>query len=243
MFKLYCLGCPVVRDMGAVTAPLDPNLQGEVDKIWSSTQAGRAKPLFNGWVFSVVEIGREEIRGGFVEYKHFIAQRHRPELFEALQVRPLAVTGILHVRDQIAFGRRAASVTQEPGLWELLPAGGLDPSCRQSDGQLHVEQQLLQELNEEISLDAASLSQIKPFCVVEDIEQHVFDIAIEIKTDLTADQIRSAFKRSISHEYDDIEIVPERELKRFRSERAEDMAPFSRYLLQLLETHGRLPAL
>ncbi len=242
MFKLHCLGCPVIRDVGPEHGSLDASLRQEVDNIWANAQAGRAKPLFNGQVFSVLEIGDDEIRGRFVEYKYFIAQRRRAELFPALQIRPLAITGILRAPGRIVFGRRAAGVTQEPGLWELLPSGGLDPGCRQGDGRLDVERQLLQELKEEIGLEAAAISKIRPFCIVEDLEQHVFDIAAELTTDSSDEQVRSAFEQSGSDEYDHIKIVPERELQRFLGEQASAMAPFSRYLLQLLEMHGRLPA-
>ncbi|TAL00184.1 MAG: hypothetical protein EPO08_14510 [Rhodospirillaceae bacterium] len=232
MFSIRFQGAPIVRDSGATLETLDAATAKEIERVWDAAQARRGTPLFNGTLFSVDAIQAAEICGHFVEYKWFIAVREIPGLQPILRIQPLAVTGVLRCADGIVFGRRSQVVTQDQGLWELVPAGGLSVSCRQPDGTLDVGAQILEELEEEIGLGRKHVTRMRPFCVVEDTATHVFDVAIEVVTSASKDAIESAFRMDLPREYDAIEIIADTEVEAFVEQHGQDLAPLSAFLLQ-----------
>lgn len=111
-----------------ISTPLSAEVEAEVEHLWQVEQQRRGKALFNGKILSAIEVSPQQIIGRIVEYRHLIAQRARPELFDVLNVRPVAVSGLFECADGLVFGRRAGSMTQDAGLWELVPSGGIDTS-------------------------------------------------------------------------------------------------------------------
>jgi hypothetical protein len=220
-------GVPVVRvERGAPELPSD--LAQDIDAAWQS--ALRRNPqLFDGTLFSVSTVGRET-RGHFIPYRHFVAARERPALRGRLNVRPLAVTGILRCDEGLVLGRRAHAVTQDKGLWELVPSGGLTAARQMPDGTVDFVGQLLEELKEEVGLDRHHIVRLRPVSIVEDTDSRVFDLAIEMEAELSAAAITAAYADLRQHEYDAIEIVPETDVAAFM-EKAH-IAPLSAFLLR-----------
>jgi hypothetical protein len=112
----------VVREMPA----LDASLEAEIDRIWDAAQlqmaAGGAGRLFNGRVFSADIIAEEHIGGHMTEFRRIVAQMHRPALFDVLGVRPLAVCGVLRCAGGVVVGRRHVDAIYQAGMWQLPPA-------------------------------------------------------------------------------------------------------------------------
>src|ERR1700744_2480986 len=79
---------------------LSPVLEAEVETLWrgacSRVSAGGAGAVFNGRVFSADTIRPALITGHLTEFRRIVAQMERPDLFEQLGVRPLAVCGLVH---------------------------------------------------------------------------------------------------------------------------------------------------
>jgi hypothetical protein len=210
-------------------------LSKEVQAIWEAEQAHRGKDLFNDLLFSVQDFSEKHIVGQFVEYRLLIAQRIKPELYEFLRIRPLAVSGILHCSSGIVFGQRHASMTQDAGLWELVPSGGVSCSSGVKEkGCIDINQQLLQELYEETGMTGSQVSSTSPFCLVEDLKTHVIDIGIKIVTSSSADKIYQNHELCNNKEYVDLKTISIPDISTFLTQEKENIVEVSRILLQEL---------
>ena len=95
--------------MVRVTKPmpdLTPPIEAEIDAIWRMEQSRLGNVLFNGRVFSGDVITPELVTGHWTEYRRIVAQLRRPELYEHIRIRPLAVGGVIQSPDGFIFGRR-----------------------------------------------------------------------------------------------------------------------------------------
>ena len=101
--------------------PLDAELVRQVADLFEAENRRRGGVMFDGLLFSVERIGEDAVTGRFVRYSRAVAQLARPELFEALRVRPMGVSGVATCADGFAFGRRHEGLTLDAGLWELVP--------------------------------------------------------------------------------------------------------------------------
>jgi hypothetical protein len=198
-------------------APLQlPNgIETEIEALWRAEQERRQEAIVNGRIVSALEVAPDGIRGRVVEYRHWIAQRIRPELYDVLMVRPVAVSGLLECADGIIFGRRAGTVTQDPHLWELVPSGGLEVRGADHGGEFDYRAQILRELQEEIGVDRGAVSSFIPFCLVNDPDSHVLDIGIAMTCGLSATAISGAHRAAGSREYEELRIVPSDEVDEF----------------------------
>ena len=218
-----------IESLGPAPA-LAADLESEVERLWQAEQRSRGKPLFNGHILSATEVGPARIAGRRVEYRCLVAQRARPELFEALGVRPVAVSGILRCPDGVVFGRRARSSAQDPGLWELVPSGGVDMAGIAEAGLIDIRNQMLTELNEEVGLSAGQVTVSAPFCLIEDHESKVLDIGLALTAPaLTADIHYASSER----EYDELAVIPQAGLKHFLEQVGTQLVSVSRMLLSL----------
>ncbi|HZQ18199.1 MAG TPA: hypothetical protein VFA90_05715 [Terriglobales bacterium] len=187
---------------------LTESVQREIESLWHAEEQRRGKGMFNGQVLSVVEISSEGITARVSEYRHFIAQRKRPELFDVLRVRPLAVSGVLACRDGIVFGLRESAVTQHAGSWELVPSGGIDTNTQTKGGEVDYRATILAELQEEIGISADRVSEVKPFCLIEDNSSHVLDIGIALKSPISGDSLFEIHRSAATKEYTELRVIP-----------------------------------
>ncbi len=211
---------------------LAPQVESEVEYLWQDEQKRRGKPLFNGKILSAVEVSTGQILGRFAEYRHLIAQRARPELFDALRVRPVAVSGLLKLADGIVFGKRSGTVTQDAGLWELVPSGGVDTSKISVAGEVDYRAQIKTELREEIGIEDDLILSVRPFCLIDDIDSHVLDIGIELELSLSTKEVQQIHCELANNEYDVLRVVPFAGVDAFISDRASKIVGISRMLIQ-----------
>ena len=217
---------------------LSAELENEVERLWLAEQNRRGKAIFNGRIMSASTVSSDGIHGYIVEYRHLIAQRARPELFKDLQVRPVAVSGLFECADGIVFGRRAGTMTQDAGLWELVPSGGIDTSkinddiIKQSTVNVDFLYQILTELHQEIGIKSSFVSSVKPFCLVDDTDSRVLDIGIAIESPLSYDEILTIHRNTATKEYDKLRLVPRSEINQFIQDKASQLVGVSMALLQ-----------
>lgn len=222
--------------INGVLPKLSADLENEVERLWLAEQDRRGKAIFNGRIMSASMVTEDGIDGYIVEYRHLIAQRARPALFKDLRVRPVAVSGLLECADGIVFGRRAGSMTQDAGLWELVPSGGIDTSkindARHSTVKVDFLPQILTELHQEIGIKSSFVSSVKPFCVVDDTDSHVLDIGIAIESPLSYDEILTIHRDTATKEYDKLKLVPRSEINQFIQDQASQLVGVSTALIQ-----------
>jgi hypothetical protein len=119
----------------------------------------------------------------------------------------VGVSGLFQCAGGVVFGRRAAALMQDPGQWELVPSGGLDTARLRVGGQVDYRAQILTELHEELGIAAASVSEIRPYCLVEDTDSHVMDIGIALASPLSAAAVLRLHRGAAMPEYDELRII------------------------------------
>jgi hypothetical protein len=192
--------------LDCVAPALTPDLENQIETLWQAEQKKRSKAMFNGRIMSAVNISENEIHGCIVEYRYLIAQCAKPELFDTLKLRPVAVSGLFECAEGIVFGRRAEGMTHGAGLWELVPSGGIDTSRVSDATEVNYLSQILTELHEETGVNADCVSSMGPFCLVVDVNSHLIDIGIALKSSLSGDEVLR-LHREAAKEYDELKIV------------------------------------
>lgn len=201
-------------------APLSAALEAEIDRLWVAAQARTGNALFNGRVFSADVITPRLICGHWTEFRRIVAQMNRNELHAVLNIRPLAVGGVIHGPDGVVFGRRPGRAVYQAGEWQLPPAGSVDRSAERPEGAVDIVSQILAELGEEVGLPPEAIHAIRPLCIVEHarggVGSHVLDLGIGLATHLSAAAIQAAHAASGNAEYaPPLTIVPVAELPGF----------------------------
>jgi 8-oxo-dGTP pyrophosphatase MutT (NUDIX family) len=233
------LGVIAARDMPA----LSPALDAEVERLWMIAQARTGNTLFNGRVFTADDIAVDALQGHWTEFRRVVAQMERPDLYDALRLRPTATGGVLICAAGMVFGRRPAGAIYQPGMWQLPPAGSIDPSACRADGSVDVIGNVLMELEEEIGLRRAAISRTQLLCLVEHAGSHVLDLGIAIWTSLDADGIRTAHAEHGNREYEDLVFVPIAELPAAVTAMGPALTPQALAFLYNRGLHGDLPTL
>ncbi len=211
---------------------LAPDLEVELDGLWERANSDRSKPLFNGKIFSVTSLNEALIKGLFIDYRLYVAQTLRPELFAQLAVRPLGVSALTVSPDGVVIGQRNLTTTQNPGLWELAPSGGVDPENCNADGEIDIKAHILGELYEELGLGTDEVDDPLPFCLLDDSQSHVLDIGVLLHTRLSKAAILESHRNLASDEYLQVEVVAPAEVDSFLARPDVELAPESRLLLQ-----------
>lgn len=185
-----------IGDRLQVPAALDPH----IERLWHREQSQRQVPLTNGQIYTLSDVQPDCLIIRPSEYRYVVAQRRDPGLKgKGLNIRPLAVTGILICADGLVLGRRGPHVTSDAGLWEPAPAGGLsipDP-----------EAQIIEELGEETGLSRSDIRKMWICGFVETEESAVFDIVFRLETDRTGQEVTALHARGASDEYDALAII------------------------------------
>jgi hypothetical protein len=217
---------------------LNSVVEAQAEALWVKEAERRGQRLFNGKLFNVDHLASDHITGHFVEYRLFNAQRLQPALFAHLQIRPLAVSGVVESPDGLVFGRRNIDLTTDPGRWELAPSGGLDFETCREDGEVDYMRQFYRELVEEVGIRESHVTGVTPFAIIEDTTTHVLDLCIAARTSLSAFQIREAFSQA-SDEYSELRLVPLSAIAQFAREEGPNIVSATTELLRYCGHVGR----
>ncbi|TDQ80967.1 UDP-2,4-diacetamido-2,4,6-trideoxy-beta-L-altropyranose hydrolase [Dongia mobilis] len=211
--------------------------------IWDEELQRRSADLFNGEIVSVTSLNNTAIVGRRAEYRSLLAQSRDPDIFRWLQVRPLAVTGILICPEGVVIGRRSKSVFQSPGLWELAPSGSVDLGTMDEQGNINLLNQLMQELKEEIGLSATDIAEVEPLAIACDTDSQVFDVCFILRTSRPWPQILASYAADGNSEYESLDILPLRDIVAFAQSQMGEITPLTISLLKLLENEAKLATL
>ena len=208
--------------------PLPPALEARVEGHWRDRLAQGAR-LFNGPLLSLA--GREGGRlvARRTEYRRLVAQLAEPGLAAALGIRPLAVSGILAIRGGLVLGRRHRALLQDGGLWELVPAGGIEPGP--PGALIDPVGEARRELAEEVGLDPSAVAS-ETVAIAEDLAGGVVDIVVALRCGIDGAALGRAFRGRGTREYTEIAVVPPEGLARAAGDPA--VAPLARRLLRHL---------
>jgi len=200
-------------------APLSYDLDLKVQQIFNTVNHEREfaglSPLVNGTILTVKSIEDGTITCEKTEYRRFIAQRQDPSLFQTLQIRPLAVGGIVSTNEGILISQRGAGGTQCPGYWEMMPAGSVRITDVAEDGTIDMEGALAREALHEAGIEKHELTSISLFQVYEMPGDHVIEVRLQATCTLSAEAIRDRFKALSRPEHTSIAFVPRSNISRF----------------------------
>lgn len=202
-------------------------LRSQVDSLWLQEKGRRGGSLFDGKILSVVALSSRLITCKLSEYRYLTAQRLNPSLYSDLNVRPLAVTGYLLCRQGLVLGLRSRVNSQDQGLWEVVPSGGLDlqslsgadpgrkgPAVSSVELKAKIQSvdylaQVKLELLEEVGLSWDFIDECQLLCLVEDTDEKVVDIAVCLQAPrLDFAELLEMHKRSGSAEYERLMLLP-----------------------------------
>jgi len=183
------------------------SVQSKIEKIWENEISKKGDKLFNGEILCFSNIEGPNLNAKITEYKSFVAQLRDPNLFDDLKIKILAVSGIVTFQGRLIFGRRNKEMTQEPGKWELVPSGGMDPHET-------ISGQFFKELKEELNLERTSVKYCRPFLLIEDTVQHTIDIGIDAELMGSRQDVETLIEKG-SSEYSEYQWVELGETKNF----------------------------
>ena len=210
-------------------AELPPDLEARVASLWTAERA-RQPSLFNGRVFCADRIAPDRIEGHWTEYRRVVAQLRHPDLFDRLQIRGLAVNGLIECADGLVLGRRQAGAIYLPGFWQSPPAGAVEARMGLEADDLTT--QLLAELEEELGLQAAEVEDVRAVMGIEHADTHIVDVGFLLRTTLSFASIEARRTMTGNHEYDALRVVPPNDVARMLSGDEPMLLPSARILMR-----------
>ncbi len=210
-------------------AQLPPDLDAEVSSIWAAERA-RRPDLFNGQVFCADRIAPDRISGHWTEYRRVLAQMRRPELFDRLRIRALAVNGLIECMDGLVLGRRQAGAVYLPGFWQAPPAGNVE--ARNGSATVDLTSQLLAELDEELGLRPTEVEDIRAVMAIEHAGTHVVDVGFLLRTPLSFTAMKARQAVAGNNEYDALRVVAPDEVPRLLAGAEPMLLPSARILMR-----------
>ena len=217
---------PLVADVNVVAGtdppPLAAPVAARVAALWQAAQQDCGGIMFDGRILTLTERTPGRLAGHFVPYSWFVAQKRDPALVPILDLRPLAVSGILTVGDSLVFGLRGQDVVADRGLWELAPSGSVDIQALRSDGTVDAAGLLLREAVEELNVDPAWVQGLRPVALLDNGKTRVNELCFSARLDCSVDQLRRVFAGRSNREYDELRLVPPGDLATFVAAHAID---------------------
>ena len=215
-----------------------PGLDAETERIvaghWRAANAERR--LFNGRVFSADAVTPDEIAGHWTEFRRATAQMRDPSLSKVLQIRNLAVCGMLVCPDGVAIARREPTASYQPGVWQLPPAGSVDFGAA-TPGGADWRHALFAELREELGIEAEEVRRLSPLCLVQH-PSGVLDMGVRIDTDLSAEAILSRHRALGNEEYQQLQVLPPDRIEAMAAAAGGELMPTAPAFLRLYSSSG-----
>ncbi|MCL4234409.1 MAG: hypothetical protein KJ042_07815 [Deltaproteobacteria bacterium] len=231
-----CVPIAIPTDVRLVVADdalvLDDALERVLDDEWAREQDERGVRLVNNPILSYLGFDGHAIHGRFVLYRHYIASRRRPDLFPPRLVCAMGISGLTLVEGGLVFARRSARVTCYPNLWELVPSGSIDRDGLSDDGTVDFRAALAAELAQEVNVEVADLSALKPYALIYDPNIRTCDIALALDTGLTPEAFLARARERREDEYQAVECVPFEALDDFVRRVGDAIIPVTHAMLE-----------
>jgi 8-oxo-dGTP pyrophosphatase MutT (NUDIX family) len=162
--------------------PVDPQTARRTEEVWERKRRENPR-LFGGALLSVesLDLARGVVRARVDEYKRLVV---RPEV--PTGVAQLSASAVLLAPDDrgrrcVLLGKRGEKTRMYPGLWQLCPAGGVEPP---EDGRAelthtHLADEVAREMREEAGIEPP---QDRPpaLCIVHDLEAGSYDVIVRV---------------------------------------------------------------
>lgn len=207
---------------------INESTQLHIEEIWKKELIRTRGKLFNGKILSAEVFDGKQLMGHFVEYKHYLAQARDPSLMDELGIQPICVCSYTTAGDYILMGMRADYVTDFSNYYELVPAGGIDPSAI-SNNNVDVIKQIKIELKEEAGIEEFLVQSIIPTFLCRCYETNTYEIITRIELDPSARH----WMGERDGEYTELIWIPKNTLRAFMEMNRGKIIPLSLLILGL----------
>ncbi len=211
---------------------LSSALNTRVQQIWDIACAKNPR-LFNGSFVNCTGFDDHNMYCKIIPYSHFYAQLADASLKDELQINAAAVSGVCTIVGKFLMGKRSQSLSQQPGWYELLPSGGLDPDKKKEDGSIDFFSQLKSELHEESGFSSDLIEEMNLLGIIFNFQDDIVDICVEMK--LSSDALKIDLAQNDTNEYEKLFWLDKKEVLDFiQSEPL--IVPTSRTLLNMQQS-------
>jgi 8-oxo-dGTP pyrophosphatase MutT (NUDIX family) len=210
-----------------------PFIPSRLDQVWEKLTADPKRTLFNGSVFHVDTYNErtQQLSVYPGEYKTYYAQIMDPELFRAMSIFSIGMTGITKLKKNgtvyYLIAKRSAS-TNQGGFFEFAPAGSFDAG-HQKGSFVDCTSCYTQELEEETGLLKNSVLSLEPRYLIRCEKERIFEVIVEVELDPSA--MKNSQKKN--EEYSEILWLEKNKLKEHFANNT--TLPFAHELLKLIE--------
>jgi 8-oxo-dGTP pyrophosphatase MutT (NUDIX family) len=166
----------------------EPPVDEDIQRVWSRMQRENPR-LFGGGIYNVLSLdpGRGRILAAYDLYKRLVVQ---PEIDTG--VNQLSVSGLIIApgddgRRRILIGKRGEQTRMYGGMWQICPAGGVEPP--EDTGSLRtlthedLTAQLERELEEEVGMRLGGAGAPRPIAIIHDAAARSYDIVLRVDFD------------------------------------------------------------
>ncbi len=227
-WRSIALRADVALVVDGAMAELPPDLDARIASSWSAERARRPS-LFNGRVFCADRIAPDRIGGHWTEYRRLLAQMRHPELFDRLQIRGLAVNGLIECADGLVLARRQAGAVYLPGFWQAPPAGAVEERIGL---ETDLTAQLMAELEEELGLQPVEVEDVRAVAAIEHADSHIVDVGFLLRTTLSFASIEARRSVAGNDEYDALRVIAPDDVARVSSGDEPMLLPSARILMR-----------
>jgi 8-oxo-dGTP pyrophosphatase MutT (NUDIX family) len=164
--------------------PADPALDRAVERRWQAMKRQNPR-LFGGGVLSVSSLDAAAglIRCRRDDYRRLVVQPDVPTGVLQLAISGLVLAPDARGRPHVLLGRRGHRTRMYGGMWELTPAGGVEPPVPPARELAHgdLAAELVRELREETGLEPPPTRALPPaLCIVLDRLASSYDIILRL---------------------------------------------------------------
>lgn len=206
---------------------LSEDIQEDIENIWQRESKIPGRYLFNGKILSLVNLEKDKLICEFVEYKYYLAQLRDPSLERFLNIKTVCVSAITLAGNRVLVGHRARSLTVHPGLYELAPSGGIDPTALEN-GKIDLIKQYMVELEEETGILKDHVKKVNPFALLYEPTMRCYEICAEIHIDPNHTDV----SKGTHEEYDELFWLPMQDVPKFIINYRDRIVPLSLWLLK-----------
>ncbi|MBN4066694.1 NUDIX hydrolase [Simkania negevensis] len=152
--------------------------QNAADEVWQHALQTKSQ-LRDNPILCITKREETALHVSWLPYRLYYAQFFLekgcfPTLFA------LCVTGIVRKSKKVLLGKRSNRVTQYPGCWECIPAGGIESAALDEEGSISPQTQLLKEFEEETGLNRDAIKQMRFASLLRDSEARCIDLCYNI---------------------------------------------------------------
>lgn len=203
-------------------------VQQHIEEIWKKEIVRTRGKVFNGRFLSADHFDGKYLQGHFVDYKYYLAQTRDPTLAQELNIKPVCVCSYTVCDDCILMGKRADYVTEYQNFYELVPAGGIDPSAI-SGSSIDIIKQIKLELKEEAGIDASYVQSIIPTFLINYPGNMPYEICVKIELNPAVKNLQA----ERDDEYTELIWIHKDKMDEFVKQNHENIIPLSILILSL----------